>query len=128
MKWINAQMNPVTVYTRKCFLLLMEVIKFIPLKLRAQLRFKFFQEEFFKRHFRQKWLSVRSTLTLTRRQLTQIFHIWLPDSGSFISFLFLHSAWNRLQNYVFGQFCVDHPLKGVVVADFPVFRCGFWLN
>ena len=32
-------------------------------------------------------------------------------SGGFLSFLFLHSAWNRPQNYVFGQFCVDHPLK-----------------
>jgi hypothetical protein len=32
-------------------------------------------------------------------------------SGGFISFLFLHSAWNRLQNYVFGQFCDDHPLN-----------------
>jgi hypothetical protein len=32
-------------------------------------------------------------------------------SGGFISFLFINSAWNRLQNYVFGQFCDDHPHK-----------------
>ena len=37
-------------------------------------------------------------------------------------------GWAISENIRRNSHALGHCIKGVVVADFPVFRCGFWLN